>query len=1721
MSASIGHITIIKKNGKDGPIFLLEPTKRHTYTIGSADTNHIRMALPHVLPLHASITIDEDSGVYISSGGGSEGGGVWINDEVMGEGRRLLADSDVFRIAGRLFRVELGGESERDKENDRPAAALSTPTKALSSRENVPLAIISASPSSTTTTATPTRKPRVSAERDTGNTGSTSGGQHSSHTSTPTPNRKSTASRASTSPAANNTQRKSKGGGGKSPAQASDRKSNGMAGARQESGPSTPASKPKKPRTSTPASPANAVPAASASTPTPPLPSPALTTVDEAVEESDKPTDVANDTANAVIVEAEATVAVETAVVEHTSPQSIRDISSTDPASSAYDDMPPFELPYTNGPLTTLLEDPEEEEDPPRPTTRRFLPTPVRKEVETMAASLASKLKQSQPLDVTVFAAEVDLEQPARVSVGDGDVCHVDEEIMLSPGTLHRRALQLRHIRYGHVIRELKRKLNGGDDTEEAAEQTERDSAETVRIIENTTTQIVVEEVPSETEVAVLQQEEDMELEELLPSSAEAVALTISDEIVTTTIATTGLSLPPHISTQSVPASLPSPLKRAIRSGRQLRSAAAQQQDERTVTVVDMAVDSAFLPVAEILAHESMPSTRHSLPIDGAKGKRAKAVKGRASAAAVVSAAEPPAGAEEAVMEAEKASAGATAEAVADEAKETEVAAVDETTVLPTVTTHISDGTALASRKSLPARTAGKRQAPRRATAAPAAPDTDEADPASPPASLTTPLSAVPSTPSTPSKPAAASHAHTQQPTPKPLPVLPSPLRRSIRERGAKEQRNVAPLLTMPTPLRKEIREGRTLSTRPQEKDDKDGERGAERFENKEDDEVEVKIQDSMASVPEFVIHAVNSRHSLPPSVYGGEKRTRGQKNRRGTAAAKLAEQSEVAAVAPAEDKDQQPTNEPLHPAETGEEAPPAAQFMPSTSRPSTRRSLPAVNTGTRYTRGGRRATHAAFSLVGDETASPSSPPADATIAMDGVPPTPASPHKSSAKRQSLRSHLPTADEQTEEASVEVATVAFAPMDRLVASRQSVPAGNQQVESKAKRRQSAAPHVQQPTSDDMEVDEVESTDKQSSQTAETASEPIDFHTVAPRTRHSLPAATDRPSSSINRRQTAGPAFQLEDAPVTSLVPVLPSPVRRSIEQRLPRQAATIRQPLTSPLARDLRRGKVLRPASTQPESDESLMNDGMEAAPSKVDSADSCTEAKEEKEAAVEAETVNPQPEEQLTEQPKKRGVRKRRVDTGAPLAQEQQSEAAQPMPTRTKRRRAANIVDPGIEPAALPAAGAPTLTSILSAAGSRTMKGKKTVQIVDDQPMAELVDAVDEQKVEEEAGTVAAATKGRKGRQGRTRSQPEQEPVAMNDEEEKPVRKARRPAQVEENKVADAAEQSAPTAEHVAPDSNSELQVAPRSRRGWKGAAVAAGTVTEALVAQSTRRPRRGVTEPEQPEEQKEEEQTTADVDSQAELQPARRRAGRSKAATTELQPAQGTEAAVTRKSRRKQDSATEDAPTAAPDDVPAAAGTSSSSTRSRTRKATKTDAAVRPAAEAAATLPPVENNLETTVVAAARQARGRRGATTATSQPIEEKATEQADSEAATTVNTSRTRKGRTVQRTAAADEGREPEEKKDEAETEVVAEQPARRGRRLAPATVAQPEAADNTPTNKRPSRRRAADELSEPVEEPTKPAKRSRRTNAAADQVDSEPSESAMGSARVTRARAGRR
>ena len=1695
----IGHITIIKKNGKDGPIFLLEPTKRHTYTIGSAETNHIRMALPHVMPLHASIAIDENSRVFLHSEGDGAGE-TYINDEVVA-GKRLLADSDVFRIAGRLFRVELGG-GERDKDSKHKAAAvLSTPTKALSSRENVPLTIISASPSSTSipSTHTPTRKPRVSAERDQGNTGSTNGNaQHSSHTSTPTPNRKSTAARTSTSPAPTNTQqRKSRGGGsGKtsmSPAPSTDRKSNGgtATASRRESGQSTPASK-KKARSSAPASPANTTPAATAAatTPAPALPSPLPATDEAETEEADKPTDEATGhTAAAAAVEGEPATADEVTATEHTSPQSIHDMSSTDPASSApYDDMPPFELPYTNGPLTTLLEDPEEEEDPPRPHTRRFLPTPVRKEVETMAATLVGKVRQ-QPQPVVAAAqaeAEAEEERPARVSVGDGDVCHVDDEIMLSPGTLHRRALQLRHIRYGHVIRELKRKLRGGADTPEKQQPDERKMADTLQMVQEaveTAVQVQVSVSATEAEL-VQQQEEDMELEELLPSSATTVSVTVSEETVTTVISPTRSSPRRNVPTHTVPSSLPSPLKREIRAGRELRSRSVEQPKEQEAeAAADESVDSAFLPVAEILAHETKPARRHSLPAGSAKERRTKKMAtGRFSAAPVISAAERPVAVEDATMEVEEPVAELASDVAGEVEQEAESTAGDDATAVASYTNHTFDTAAPSARKSLPARTTGKRQASRRATVASAVPYTDEPDPASPPASLTTSHSAVPSTPSTPSKPATSPHTHVQQSTPKPLPTLPTPLRRSIRERGAKEQKELVPLLKMPTPLRKDIRAGKALTSRPQDKAEEDVRQEAERLEVAQ---AESQPEGETISVPEFVENAVTSRHSLPMSVAGETKRSRGQRSRRGTAAAKLAQQADGTELEPTQEEEKlQPTEQSADQEEMEGQATSATHFLSSTGRPSTRRSLPAVQAGVPHARrGGRQTTHAVFSSISDEAASPSSPPADATIAMDGVPPTPASPHKSAAKRQSLRSHaLPVEEEkEEEETSVEASAPAFVPVDRRVASRQSMPAGKRREGAAVQSRQSMAPRVQhhQPAANDMEIDEAATiSEEQQDEVLTEAVEPIDFHTAAPPTRHSLPASTNTSSASATRRYSAEPTFQYEDAPVVP-PPALPSPVRRSIEQRLPRQPVSVRQPLTSPLARDIRRGRALRSIDEQPEAAEQLggtpHNEAKEQ--SRDETADAAMAVDDEKAETAEVElTVQP------VEQPK-RGGRKRKVDIAAPMDEQQHSAASAAVPTRGKRRKPAVTIERDDEAVVVPAVG-PTLTSILSVAGSRTRKGKKAVKIMDDSPAEEeKAEPLTEQTAEEEtkAETATATKKGRKSRQARTQLPPQSEPVPVEDEGEKSVRRTRRGRTVESEQTesADKAERPAPAEEQPTAESVDERPVATRRRRGRDENVAADSHVAEAH-------------------------------------QPTRSRAMRSRAATTDNEATETSGAAATRKSRRKKDDAIEQASTVASDVSSVAVPSTSSGGRSRTRKAGQAHTA------SSTTEQPDSGNEPATVTV--RQTRGRRGAAAAAVQQIEEAEAKEAEAEAVATVSSTRTRKGRRTQQTAAVGE-REAEEREEEDKNDDVAEQSVRRARRPAVVATTVPESIDSSQPSTRASRRRIADEqtqqLSEVEAAAVEPVKRSRRTKAVAEQASTESDETAGATGRVTRSRAGRR
>ena len=948
----------------------------------------------------------------------------------------------------------------------------------------------------------------------------------------------------------------------------------------------------------------------------------------------------------------------------------------------------------------------------------------------------------------------------------------------------------------------------------------------------------------------------------------------------------------------------------------------------------------------------------------------------------------------------------------------------------------------------------------------------------------------------------------------------------------------------MPTPLRKEIRSGKVLKSRPQMVEDGEAAEEVQLQQTPEPVE-EADSKQLVVAMPEFADNAVSSRQSLPAGAGANEKLSRSQRTRRDTAAAKLAQPTDDQTAASTEEEETlQPTQEPVDQVEAGERPTPTAPFLPSTGRPSTRRSLPAVNTGVRNSRrGGRQTTHAAFSSMSDEAASPSSPPADATIAMDGVPPTPASPHKSSAKRQSLRSHVPATEEEQEEqqeASEQFAAPAFVPVSRQVASRQSVPASKRAENTRAASRQSAAPSVQykQQSSDDMEVDEPAETSEEQPQEADeeahTPNEPTDFQTAAPPARHSMPVPTNTASSSSStRRQSSAPAFQYVDAPTTQPL-ALPSPVRRSIEQRLPRQPVTVQQPLTSPLARDIKRGRQLRPANTQAAAHEqptSIVDNAAEVSEASSSSAD----VQEEEVKAV-AEQLDASTAESVAQpaQPVKRGGRKRKVDVaaGPAAAAEEQPQSAAPakLSTRSKRRKPAANEESVEEPDAVPPPAPTPSASASSTASSRTRKGKKAVQIADDTYVEQQIESADATMSEEvrEEEALPAPTRGRKGKQSRMHvppAAPQPEPVQVEDDAVQPAsastaRRGRR-AQQDDNAMVDSAEEAAAT-EQQAAASTSTLRAAPtRSRRGRKEETVSDEHVAEQPPQRPVRRARKGAEDVEQPSEEREE-HTTDEPGVQPEVPSTRSRATRSRAAVSDSEPTEVSVPAATRKSRRTK-ADTEETPATESIAAPAIAQSTTSVRRARTRKI----------AQAAATE-------DEPAVLTARPTRGsRRGAAAVATESAEQ--AEDGDEHVppmSVAPNATRTRKGRRGQQTelgaaAGNDTTEEQKEESGAGESQEQSTAPVRRGRRAVTSALPVDESADVVALpSKRASKRKqtvaaaAADEQQQPpaVEaalSTAEPAKRTRRTKAAApEQVSNESNGAVKSGVRVTRSRAGR-
>ena len=1274
------------------------------------------MARPDVSEHHALLSIDENHTVFLAHLDASHA--TFLNEQPLAASAPApLQHLDTFRIADRYFRIEYTPLSF-------PLAA-STPTKGTPSRLSAPLAVISASPASPQVPATTPRKPRVSAEKrdSNGNTGSTVADKAHGHTSTPTPNRRksittgttSTAQRLSASPAGV----KAKGGkSSMSPQEknAAERKSGG--------GDSTPKSQGKKRRPSMPSS-STPSPSSSLPSPSPPKPADPASTA-EAVT-----------TSSTSSVKESAELTAEAEGERPLSPQSIADISASSSAESPLDELAVFELPMCSGPLSTLMEDPEEEDDPPAPAphTRRFLPTPVRKEVEVKARVIAGmareKLETTVIIDAAVSAAGQTDEEQARVSISDGDVCHVDDEIVLSPGTLHRRALHARHIRYGRVIVELKSRMaSKNPPTPVRAPALQSDSEETAM-------ELVPLDAPHTASppltVDIAPETEDMETEELPaavdegPRSPGAASLPALPARITPALPTPVRKAirerPPRLnvgSALSAQPTLPTPVKKAIRARPALKH--VPSDDVRAATE-EGEQGSAFLPVAELLAHETKIATRHSLP--GRAGKRQRqTTKSRASAAPLRS----------------SPTTSTTAEVL--ETPVEKEAALELPINHKDVSMHAFSASPVTHRRSLSAQPSSSGQ-PSSALASAHRAVEDDDPPMSPPLSATTLLSTVPSTPTSPSKalrqslrPAEADHPI----VPKPLPALPTPVRRSIRERA--EAREAA-AIKMPTPLKKA---------------------------DAKQPEKEISTPQPI-TLPVFTSGSVSARRSLPAGGATTGRAARSERQRE-TSSARLAmdlgDQLGNGAAEVASDRAGVPT--------VIEEAPATTLSSSATVAPATVAELSA----------------------GDQCVldfSPSSPPAAATISLDEVPPTPSTPHKSTVKRLSRTMEglaVTQAPTSTSEEKSSAAAASFVPLDRPVESRHSLPAeGGRRTQL---NRPSAAPRMHYDEKESevamIDVDDSAAVEMAEASSASPALPVIKFSTTVPAARHSLPAPALGDARS-DRRRTAAPTAAYVDAVVTA--PVLPSPIRRGIEERPPRAAPTILQPLLSPVRRAIQRGVPLRPVIAAPPAQD-------------AHEAQSVTMEVEEVElAAADLEAAVPLEQGMAEAKPAARRGRKRKADVTAAIKPPVTSPELRSS-TRSKRGRILR----GLDAPAVPVEEAtPAPTPTVKARAGRTAKGKKMVTIVEQAEVAPAV--VDDSAAEESAVVPTPRTRKGRARAEAAEAPPERPPRARI------TRSGRQAA-------------NAQAMEEIKEEAEAEL-VAPRAR--GKGRAAAATTAPLAVAAE------------------------------------------------------------------------------------------------------------------------------------------------------------------------------------------------------------------------------------------------------------------------------------------------
>jgi len=98
-----GGVQLLRSDGQPSPRYPVYLLKAKCILIGSDDKSSIVIKRPEVEPMHAKLTVDDQSAVWLSCLSTKSFSTIQINDNPLSTAKVKLNDKDRFSVAGRAF----------------------------------------------------------------------------------------------------------------------------------------------------------------------------------------------------------------------------------------------------------------------------------------------------------------------------------------------------------------------------------------------------------------------------------------------------------------------------------------------------------------------------------------------------------------------------------------------------------------------------------------------------------------------------------------------------------------------------------------------------------------------------------------------------------------------------------------------------------------------------------------------------------------------------------------------------------------------------------------------------------------------------------------------------------------------------------------------------------------------------------------------------------------------------------------------------------------------------------------------------------------------------------------------------------------------------------------------------------------------------------------------------------------------------------------------------------------------------------------------------------------------------------------------------------------------------------------------------------------------------------------------------------------------------------